>query len=188
MATLEDLEKRVSKLEKGDDDLPKVPLFGKVFATVGNRFSDLVLRTKGDIKIQWGNKYIPLIKDGKLAVENKFIYNTDKVGKKDGIYVTNDNQVTLVSKSTQINLAGGSSNTIPKGTIVMFSGDTIPEGWTLCNGDSKDYDIVVPNLIDRFIIGANESDLNTEGIIGIQNDSETAISYYKLYYIIKVIE
>lgn len=114
MATLEDLEKRVSKLEKGDDDLdlPKVPLFGKVFATVGNKFSDLVLRTKGDIKIQWGNKYIPLIKDGKLAVENKFIYSTDKVGKKDGIYVVNsgDSQsIILVSGGNEFTLGGDSS-------------------------------------------------------------------------------
>ncbi|WP_440974368.1 hypothetical protein [Pseudomonas koreensis] len=37
---------------------------------------------------------------------------------------------------------------IPKGTIVMFNGDTIPEGWGLCDGrDGR------PNLIDRFIIG-----------------------------------
>lgn len=124
MATLDELERRVSKLEKGDDDLdlPKIPLLGKVFATVGNRFSDLVLRTKGDIKIQWGNKYIPLIKDGKLAVENKFIYKSNKIGKKDGIYIVDNDEsqtVTLVAGGTQIDLGGTSSNNYVSYTIVQ---------------------------------------------------------------------
>ena len=44
---------------------------------------------------------------------------------------------------------------IPKGVIVMWSGkvDEIPEGWALCDGENG-----TPNLVDRFIVGAGESD------------------------------
>ena len=42
------------------------------------------------------------------------------------------------------------AGTVPVGTIVMYSGATIPKGWALCDGkDGR------PNLIDRFIVGAS---------------------------------
>lgn len=42
---------------------------------------------------------------------------------------------------------------VPSGVIVMWSGSTssIPSGWALCDGSNG-----TPNLVDRFIIGANE--------------------------------
>ncbi|EKT62435.1 tail fiber protein [Providencia burhodogranariea] len=36
---------------------------------------------------------------------------------------------------------------IPVGCIVMFSGETIPNGWLLCNGKNG-----TPNLQDKFIV------------------------------------
>ncbi len=43
---------------------------------------------------------------------------------------------------------------IPSGAIIMWSGaiDAIPSGWQLCNGNSG-----MPNLVDRFIVGAGSS-------------------------------
>ncbi len=43
---------------------------------------------------------------------------------------------------------------VPKGIIVMWSGssDDIPDGWVLCNGEGD-----VPDLQDRFIVGAGNS-------------------------------
>ena len=38
------------------------------------------------------------------------------------------------------------SQIIPKGTIVMWSGTNIPEGWAICNGENG-----TPNLIGKFI-------------------------------------
>ena len=38
---------------------------------------------------------------------------------------------------------------VPVGTIVMWSGSTIPDGWALCDGTKG-----TPDLRDRFIIGA----------------------------------
>ena len=47
------------------------------------------------------------------------------------------------------NLGGGG---VPTGTIVMWSGTTIPDGWALCNGSNG-----TPDLRDRFIVGAGLS-------------------------------
>ena len=41
---------------------------------------------------------------------------------------------------------------VPSGLIVMWSGSTPPEGWTLCNGSSGS-----PDLRDRFVLGAGSS-------------------------------
>ena len=46
--------------------------------------------------------------------------------------------------------SGGSG--VPAGTIVMWSGTTIPDGWALCNGSNG-----TPDLRDRFIVGAGSS-------------------------------
>lgn len=46
------------------------------------------------------------------------------------------------------------SNGVPAGVIVLWSGseDTIPTGWTLCNGQNG-----APDLRDRFVVGAGAS-------------------------------
>lgn len=41
-------------------------LFGRDFDSIGSSSSDLLLKTKGQIKVQWGNKFIDLLKDGKV--------------------------------------------------------------------------------------------------------------------------
>lgn len=53
--------------------------------------------------------------------------------------------------------------TIPVGGIIMWSGaaDHIPEGWALCNGQTKD-GVVTPNLSGKFVVGydSGNSDYN----------------------------
>lgn len=41
-------------------------LFGRIFDSIGSPSYDLLLKTKGQIKVQWGNKYIDLVKDGNV--------------------------------------------------------------------------------------------------------------------------
>jgi hypothetical protein len=41
---------------------------------------------------------------------------------------------------------------LPAGTVAMWSGATIPDGWTLCNGSDG-----TPDLRDRFVLGAGGS-------------------------------
>lgn len=49
----------------------KINLFGKIFSSVGSSDSNFLIKTKGDVKIQWGNKFIDLIKNGKIVSEQQ---------------------------------------------------------------------------------------------------------------------
>lgn len=89
-------------------------LFGRSYETVGSSNSDYLIKTKGQIKIQYGSKYIDLIKDGKINVDSKFIFKDNKVGVKDGIYLIEDGsntKVVLQIKGQQIDLSIGGGNT-----------------------------------------------------------------------------
>lgn len=44
---------------------------------------------------------------------------------------------------------GGSSGGVPSGFIGMWSGEVIPDGWLLCNGENG-----TPDLRDRFVLGS----------------------------------
>jgi microcystin-dependent protein len=48
--------------------------------------------------------------------------------------------------------------TIPLGGIIMWSGTTLPEGWALCNGKSKN-GYTTPDLSGRFIVSYDSSSL-----------------------------
>lgn len=82
-----------------------ISLFGRTYAQLGSTKSDTIIRTRGQVKIQIGNTFIDLIKDNKLNVNCKFIYQADEVGTKDGIYVVDD-EIWLVINGEQINLKG----------------------------------------------------------------------------------
>jgi len=51
-------------------------------------------------------------------------------------------------------LSGGGSSGVPNGAIIMWSGSvaTIPDGFSLCNGENG-----TPDLRNRFVIGAGGS-------------------------------
>lgn len=64
---------------------------GTVYETIGSSSSNLLLRCNGTARIQWGNKLIDLIKNGKINSENANIpiyLIQDKLDiKSDGIYI-----------------------------------------------------------------------------------------------------
>lgn len=88
----------------------KSKLFGRSYTNVGSSDSDFLIKTKGQVKIQWGNKFIDLIKDGKLNTNANFISkvsNVDKIGNLDGFYyVEEDGSVWVVIGGNKINLVG----------------------------------------------------------------------------------
>lgn len=102
-----DLEKRILALEKKIAELESknLEMFGRSYSQLGNSNSDTLIKTRGQVKIQWGNKFIDLIKDGKINTDIKFIYNQDSIGSKEGIYIVDD-KVWLVSGDKQIDLGG----------------------------------------------------------------------------------
>lgn len=64
---------------------------GTVYETVGSSKSNLLLKCNGTARIQWGNKLIDLIKNGKIASEHGgeqiFIIQNESDIKKEGLYV-----------------------------------------------------------------------------------------------------
>lgn len=106
------LEDRIKELESQKKE--NLSMFGRSYSQVGNSNSDFLIKTKGQVKIQWGAKFIDLIKDGKINVDSSFIFKVKDVkdiGVKDGIYVLNDNSVYLKSGGEPINLVGEMGNT-----------------------------------------------------------------------------
>lgn len=89
-------------------------LFGRTYSTVGNSDSDFIIKTRGQVKVQWGKKFIDIIKDGKLNVDAeviKKVSSPDRISS-DGIYyVESTNEVMLKIGNTVINLSDGGSGT-----------------------------------------------------------------------------
>lgn len=141
-----DVEKEIKKLQDRLSSLEskKTKLFGNSYSDSGSSSSDFIIKTRGKVKVQIGNKCIDLIKDGKINVDSKFIYKEDKVGTKDGIYVVDD-KVILQIGGTQIDLKGEVGT-----TYVSFMGEQ--------ETTSEQKQIALEN------IGFYQKDLYTEGL------------------------
>lgn len=90
----------------------KTNMFGKTYNTIGSTDSNFIIKTKGDLKVQWGGKFIDIIKNGKIASANSNILKTassaDQITS-DGIYlIVSDtgNEVWVQIDGTKVNLAG----------------------------------------------------------------------------------
>lgn len=83
-------------------------LFGRTYSTVGNSDSDFIIKTRGQVKVQWGKKFIDIIKDGKLNVDAEVIKKVKTISNivQDGIYFIEDtSSVILKIGNTLINLS-----------------------------------------------------------------------------------
>lgn len=84
-------------------------LFGKNYQEAGSSSSPLLLRSNGEIKLQWGSKFIDLIKNGKINSEAKdYIFTTDTSDeiKANGIYlVTEDSSIWINVEGTKTKLS-----------------------------------------------------------------------------------
>lgn len=83
-------------------------LFGRTYSTVGNSDSDFIIKTRGQVKVQWGKKFIDIIKDGKLNVDAEVIKKVKTISSivQDGIYFIEDtSSVILKVGNTLINLS-----------------------------------------------------------------------------------
>lgn len=90
-------------------------MFGKTYDTVGSSDSNLILKTRGDIKIQWGGKYIDLIKDGKINsscnIKLDIVDSVEEIYK-DGFYIIQTeeaDEVWACIKGVKIKLTEGAN-------------------------------------------------------------------------------
>ncbi len=87
-------------------------MFGKTYNTVGSTDSNFIIKTKGDLKVQWGGKFIDIIKNGKVASSQvdilKTISSSEKISS-NGIYLvptSEGNEVWVSIDGTKVNLSG----------------------------------------------------------------------------------
>lgn len=90
----------------------KTNMFGKTYNTIGSTDSNFIIKTKGDLKVQWGGKFIDIIKNGKVASSSTNILKTasssDDISD-NGIYLIpteEGNEVWISIDGTKVNLAG----------------------------------------------------------------------------------
>lgn len=86
-------------------------MFGKAYDTVGSADKNLILQTRGDLKVKWGGKYIDLIKNGKINVDVDLLKKVDSKEDiyKDGLYLIDGEEtqeVWLSIGGTLVNLLG----------------------------------------------------------------------------------
>lgn len=88
----------------------KTNMFGKTYNTIGSTDSNFIIKTKGDLKVQWGNKFIDVIKNGKIASSGgsfiKLVQSEEEVSGT-GIFVVQseeDSQVWISIDDTKINV------------------------------------------------------------------------------------
>lgn len=88
-------------------------LFGKNYQEAGSSSSPLLLRSNGEIKLQWGNKFIDLVKNGKInsgAKDYIFTVDTSDEIKANGIYlVTEDSSIWINVEGTKTRLSDTST-------------------------------------------------------------------------------
>lgn len=102
-------------------------LLGKNYQEAGSSSSPLLLRSNGEIKLQWGNKFIDLIKNGKINSEAKdyiFTVDTSDEIKANGIYlVTEDSSIWINVEGTKTKV----SNTDTTYVSFLTEQETTPE-------------------------------------------------------------
>lgn len=90
----------------------KINMFGKTYNTIGSTDSNFIIKTKGDLKVQWGGKFIDVIKNGKLASAEadilKVASSSDDISS-NGVYLVptdEGNEVWVSIDGTKVNIAG----------------------------------------------------------------------------------
>ncbi|MEI6342556.1 MAG: tail fiber protein [Verrucomicrobiota bacterium] len=84
-----------------------------------------------------------------------------------GLAVQGD--VTVEGVATAGAWDGG--GTIPVGGIIMWSGDTVPDGWALCSGATVS-GVKTPDLRGRFVLGAGQATGLSPRVIGQTGGAE----------------
>jgi len=89
--------------------------------------------------------------------DNEYFTDLEAISNVASIYNSANMTVTNMTSTGNVTVGGnltttGSFNLLPTGIIVAWTGQTVPAGWTLCNGTNG-----APDLRDKFLVGAGNS-------------------------------
>ncbi|MEJ6749195.1 MAG: tail fiber protein [Flavobacteriales bacterium] len=159
--------------------LPKK--YSSVTEPLGNIFYNSSKNMIGVVdSISGGTNVVNYLSPWRHTDANSDVTFTSDIGK---VIITNtdnatDGRVVLEVQDGSINVQDGKikeygHDLLPQGAIIMWSGNTAPDGWALCDGGSHPKEdgsgnVTVPNLKGRFIVGYDPSnaDYNTIGNLG----------------------
>lgn len=113
MDKLEELEKKIQELEKKVNQSNN--MFGRSYSQVGNSDQDFLIKTRGQLKVQYGNKFIDLLKNGKINVDSRIIQvvdSADQIDSTDGIYFIKSDESVFISVSGQLYPLAGATDEI----------------------------------------------------------------------------
>lgn len=84
--------------------------FGRTYEKTGSIDCDLILKTRGEIKIQIGNRFIDLIKNGKVVSQSGYFSKVTSIDqiKSNGIYICDN--IIYVKIDDQLIQVGGNEN------------------------------------------------------------------------------
>lgn len=117
----------------------KTSMFGKTYNTIGSTDSNFIIKTKGDLKVQWGNKYIDVIKNGKIASEGSkilFVVNNPEEIQKNGVYIVTSiegNELWVCIDGIKIQIANTSEQTTYVSFLVEQKATTTQKHQALTN-------------------------------------------------------
>lgn len=163
-----------------------ITLFGKTYESAGSTNADFIIKTRGQVKIQYGNKYIDLIKNGKINSSNNIdfsiVNSENEISSQNGIYyiqstkemcfVINGTKIKVAQKENALPLIANTStnNELPTGSIIQWYGANIPNGWVLCDGDNN-----TPNLQPFFLNPNSKVNKDLDTLNTNQKNSNTEI-------------
>lgn len=107
--------------------------------------------TGGTLKLQEGKGNVQLGQDILNNSDSAFSYLHTKIGS-----ATQNKSLTVYGNANVVGKVKESGNDLlPSGSIIMWSGSTIPAGWKLCNGAAG-----TPDLRNRMIYGGEPLGIN----------------------------
>lgn len=144
-------------------------LFGRTYETIGSTGSDFIIKTKGQVKIQWGGKFIDIVKDGKLAVDADTIKSVNSLSDitSDGLYLVKENgSIYVYIDGNLINLVGEVGT-----TYISFNGKQTTTGSQKQQALSN-IGLIYPTLEDALLEDINNGFvyiINTQKIYVVDN-------------------
>ena len=137
------------------------PVQNKVITAAINAISSALSTAKTELL----NKISDIINNTIPSAISDLVANIDTA-----LSTTSTNPVQNKVIAKAINTLTSKINTelLPIGTVIMFSGTSIPKGWHICDGstvrNSRGSTISIPDMRDLFVVGAGKSyGLNTKG-------------------------
>lgn len=89
--------------------------FGRTYSSVGDTNKDFLIKTRGQIKVQYGKKFIDILKDGKLNIDNisilKRVGSVSEINGNGIYYCEDDDSIYIQIGDVLVKISDGTDST-----------------------------------------------------------------------------